>query len=440
MVREELGIMNDEDEIPWANLSANMLEELLLVLVQAMSPRSVEWRSRPNVINTSDGGRDIEAAFDVTTPDGDVETQTWWIDCKKRTSTVRPGDVKEVILNATVKKGVDVFVVATNSHFSNPTSDWVKEHNDRFPKPLAKLWDRTQLSRLVRKYPAAAAQALPDLLTPIERRELVISQFFERARIMPEPDLDFFWETKPTVRNNGALIVAATYSELVHGSWTKRPWATAMHNQEVAAEALVLAFTSLPLASAKSNRLNNEKITQSITYILLNSLRIISADTALEILKNPFEFIEGFDGRDDEGVIRRAVVLPVMQLALRELADACSDDCFRLSIDPPLTLDPGEYGEHYWKRFSAPAEIARSLILTNLSQPCVVGFPVSDEHPCPLMKEPTVSRDVIDVMRHVVEFRLESPQFQALAAAPAPFRERAQKFVEDERHISFEED
>ena len=408
-------MINEEDEIPWGNLSATALEELLFALTQAMSPRSVEWRSRPNAINTADGGRDIEATFDITTPDGDVEIQTWWIDCKRRKDTVHPRDVKEGLLNATVKKKVDVFVIATNSYFSNPTRDWVKEHADRFPKPLGKLWDRTHLSRLVHKYPAAAAQALPELLTAVERRDLVTTQFFERGRAMTEADLQFFWNGEPSVRRDGALLTAATYSQLLHGTWIERPWATLMDSSDVAAETLVLALTRLPTALVVTDRLNDHRVARSMAYILINALRVLSTNEALEILQKPFDFLEGIEISKHE-IVQEAVVIPALRLASDELVDACSDDCFRIAIDPPLMLDPGEYGEHYWKRFSKHQDSSSegSLIITNLSQPCVVGFPVSKEKPCPLMAEPTVSRDVITAIRAVVEYRVKYPKFQAL--------------------------
>jgi hypothetical protein len=92
-----------------------------------MGAKDLEWRSGGSGGGAADGGRDLEANFYTPSADNEIESQRWWIECKGRAGTVEAHEVKSAIVNAQGKEELDYLVIATNTQFSNPTRDWVKE-------------------------------------------------------------------------------------------------------------------------------------------------------------------------------------------------------------------------------------------------------------------------------------------------------------------------
>src|ERR1700738_3665828 len=87
----------------------------------------------------ADGGRDLEAKFFTPSADDEIESESWWIECKGRTGTVDPDEVKSAIVNAQAKGGLDYVVIATNTQFSNPTRDWASDWQRAHTIPKVKL-------------------------------------------------------------------------------------------------------------------------------------------------------------------------------------------------------------------------------------------------------------------------------------------------------------
>src|ERR1022692_3125523 len=73
----------------WNGVTGSQLEELLYGLLEAMGASSVTWRAGSATgVTAADGGRDLEAIFDRPSPDGELDRQKWWVECKGRTETV----------------------------------------------------------------------------------------------------------------------------------------------------------------------------------------------------------------------------------------------------------------------------------------------------------------------------------------------------------------
>lgn len=107
--------------------------------MDAMGAKDLEWRLGGTGGGAGDSGRHLEAQFYAPGADGELESQKWWIECKGRKGTVEPDEVKSAVNNALAKEGLDYPVVATNTQFSNPTRDWVKEWQRKHPRPKVKL-------------------------------------------------------------------------------------------------------------------------------------------------------------------------------------------------------------------------------------------------------------------------------------------------------------
>src|SRR5689334_21168510 len=85
--------------IPWRELKAEVLEELIYWLLHDLGFRDITWRKGGVGGGASDGGRDIEAMFHVQIGTGIIQSQKWWFEAKGRTGTVEPSEVKDTITN-----------------------------------------------------------------------------------------------------------------------------------------------------------------------------------------------------------------------------------------------------------------------------------------------------------------------------------------------------
>ena len=146
--------------IPFAELKGKDLEECLYWLFDAMGAKDLEWRTGGSGGGAADGGRDLEAHFFTPGADNEIEPQVWWIECKGRSGTVKSDEVKSAVTNAQAKDNLDYIVIATNTQFSNPTRDWVKDWQQKYPRPKIKLWDSAHLERLLSPASGSSTAAL----------------------------------------------------------------------------------------------------------------------------------------------------------------------------------------------------------------------------------------------------------------------------------------
>ena len=160
-------------EIPFEYLRGHDLEECLYWLLDAMGAKELEWHVGGRGSGAADGGRDLEAHFLTPTPDGEIVQQKWWIEAKGRSGTVEPCDVKAAVLNAGNRSDLDVLIVATNTAFSNPTRDWVREWQGHHPRPVVRLWERARLEKLLSEYPSVVVRLFSKALSIQGRLEVI---------------------------------------------------------------------------------------------------------------------------------------------------------------------------------------------------------------------------------------------------------------------------
>jgi len=116
-------------------------------------PRQVSHFTLARGAGAADGGRDLEALFFAPNDSGEMTSLKWWIECKGRKGTVEADEVKSAINNALAYEGLHCIVIATNTQFSNPTRDWVKQWQIKHPIPQVQLWDQAQLERYLSRHP-----------------------------------------------------------------------------------------------------------------------------------------------------------------------------------------------------------------------------------------------------------------------------------------------
>jgi hypothetical protein len=91
-------------KIPWDTLKGKELEECVYWLLQGMGARDLQWRVGGCGGGAPDQGRDLEANFYSSGPDGEINAARWWIETKGRTSTVEKDAVTSAANNARLHK------------------------------------------------------------------------------------------------------------------------------------------------------------------------------------------------------------------------------------------------------------------------------------------------------------------------------------------------
>ncbi|MCF3145781.1 restriction endonuclease [Streptomyces platensis] len=446
-MQEELS--SPTKRIPWKSISGAVLEELLFELLDALGAKEVTWRSGGEGITNSDGKRDIEATFFLPSPEGDVRRERWWVECKGRSRTVEKDAVMSAATNAfAFSNQVDVLVIASNSHFSNPTVDWVNEWNAS-KRPLVKLWGRDRLGKLIEQHPVAAARAVPQSVEEAERARLLNLYFWESGICPTNRDLSFLWKyfSEHQEAMDASTITMLAYSEMVHGDIGARPWATYISNK-LAPEVILQALTSLPIATVDST-----KAVLASSYLLEASICNIPPGLAALIIENPFAVMTGDWGslEEDGSPWFEAITSPIITHMLKEIGDACVHDCNRMFADlRALPEEPA--GPYFWKRFGIGNPDGKRddsvLIAEAYNAPCAVGLPLNEDRHCPLFSgSEEFSKRLIEDVVHIIMARVENPtgllsglidkdQVDSVLNGLTPQVEKASKA--DLREMSFE--
>jgi hypothetical protein len=383
-------------EIPWEELSGEALEELLFWLCDAMGAKDLQWRVGSTSGPSSDRGRDIQAVFNVPSPDGELVPQTWWIQAKGRSKTVEPDAVKGAAVDAQ-SDSPDVLVIATNSRYSNPTRDWLAEFQAKHPRPDVRLWDRESLERLVVRNPSVVLRSIPQALSPQGQVEAAATRFWDRLEYPNANLLDPLWSNRGDVDLDWRALWALVAAEAAAGDLSHRSWGPAVE-EKVLSDALVLGFANLLgwIVRAQETGISDDPAYEAAEYILASALLRLPTDFVVDVAKNPWRHVEPTDGAsgkwDPEGMQSAADLLlkPIVGRLRSRLGDACVSDCVRIDadIDPPDRVD----ASGLWIQFLLDAEGVADpqepdtgqLIMEKLSAPCNAGLDLGKDRHCPL--------------------------------------------------------
>lgn len=400
--------------IPFSDLKAKDLEECVYWLLDAMGARDLEWRIGGAGGGSSDGGRDLEAVFHVPSPDGELEPQRWWIECKGRKGTVEPEAVKSAALNSQCRSDLAYIVVVTNTTFSNPTREWVKEWQENHPRPRIKLWDKASLERMLSREPAVVLRLFAEALSTDGKLEATRERFWNKVEYTAESLLEQFWTRRSTLKIGPLERIALIANELAHGSLAQRPWAASADRDEVI-HTLQICIMNIIYLVMRSSRAGIEQtpITGTIAHLVLMGLRYIPPDKLANDILSLIE--DGKDRKVPEDVVEY-MLGPIMDRISSEMAELCSADCKRLSTsDKVSALSRSDNDlESYWYRFQKDGKPRRTaperyLIIESHDKPCNVGFALNAEIRCPLYNmEPRRDNlaEFLTVVQQVLAFRL----------------------------------
>lgn len=259
--------------IPFANLKRQDLEECVFWLMDAMGAKDLEWRLGGTGGGASDGGRDLEAQFYAPGADGELESQKWWVECKGRKGTVEPDEVKSAVNNALAKEGLDYLVVATNTQFSNPTRDWVKDWQRKHPRPKVKLWDASQLERYLSKHPDVVLRLFSEALSPEGRFQALETGFWNRMDLVPAGVLANLWKVRTATEVSAMGVFAATACEFANGSIAQRPWGAILETRPLL-EVLATGLGNIPYLAKRCREagVDQSQIFRPMAYLTLVAL------------------------------------------------------------------------------------------------------------------------------------------------------------------------
>lgn len=409
-------------QVIWSEVVGEQLEELLWALVEEMGATDMMWRAgSANGVNAADGGRDIEATFTEPTEDGNVEKRRWWFEAKGRAGTISKDLVMSAAMTALAYPEVDVVAVCSNSVFSNPTLDWVREWNGKFDKPKLFLWDRAKLGILVRRYPLAAARILPEALADSQRLDLLLSRFEHLGELPSPADQDFFWTHRESIREHGSLVQLVTMFVYGEDNLSRRPWTGLLpSDSDTAVSVITRAVVILPfqIFHRLARPLDGQRVIRSAALMFASVINNLDADQIAEILDNPpISVSDGEDQTADNKAVeiwKEAFLPDILNDLQLQLRDVCATDCARVIADP-AAFPPAVDAEEYFRRLGwLPPRDGRQLLLLSRDTPCAVGFPLDRDEDCALTGDIEASAELIRQFQRILSFRRKNPTGQFL--------------------------
>jgi hypothetical protein len=401
-------------EIPWRELKGKDLEEVLYWLFDAMGAKDLEWRIGGGGAGAADGGRDLELSFYVSSPDGDLIKQRWWIEAKGREGTVEPVDVKAAVLNAAGRTEVDVVVVATNAAFSNPTRDWVKDWQRDHPRPRVRLWERTDLESLCSKNPGVVLRLFAKALTPQGRLEVATVRFWDYSALADESTLKVLWRKRAELALDTRSLIALACSELANGDIGARSWAITVDGAVLPGtlgEGL-LNFLYLALRAVDVG-VRQRPFIQCLAYLMLVCIHQLGPSKTNALITKVWGLLGGREYPND---IRKVILGPVMNELLGNVLDVCTSDCHRVHMRPATLTEDGI--QRYWERLKVAGTKpepddqdggSETFFIETFEACCNIGFSVDKAHGCPLIAIDTPEDEMaktLDVIAAVAKERL----------------------------------
>ncbi len=397
--------------IPWESLHGRDLEECLFWLIDAMGGKNLEWRLGGKGQGAQDQGRDLKAHFYVPRPDGELIRQKWWFEAKGcvKASTVRKSKVQESVLNAAGNSDLDVFVIATNTRFSNPTIDWVKEWQRSKPRLKILLWNHDSLEKLLSNHPEVVIRLFSEALSLQGKLEVIRSRFWNYASYGDSPTLKLLWKERKNLEWDYQALMAVVVSEIANGRIEYRPWVAIMEPEDLANVFINGLLNTLYFINrAEKAGIKQRPYLKGMSYLLLKVLNTFPITYVIKLLKHTWE---GSDRKVIPKKHRDYIIRPLIEQLASELSDVCHKDCERVSGGDPFELTEAEV-ELYWDRLKIPAkdydedkEVKTSIMRINRSNPCRLRIEVDQTILCPLSNLIKEKRDIdktIHVLHHVI--------------------------------------
>lgn len=400
-------------EIPFSDLKRKDLEECVYWLLDAMGAKDLEWRIGGSGEGAADGGRDLEARFFTPGEDGELVSQKWWIECKGRKGTVEAKEVRAAVTNAVAFEELDYIIIATNTQFSNPTREWVKGWQRKFPKPKVQLWDKAQLERYLSRHPDVVLRLFSQALSLQGRLQALESRFWNKLEFVPPNTLADIWKSRTTddIKFTALAVSALVANEFANGKIIYRPWAATLDDKSLV-ETIDLALRNIGYLFIRSSRagIDQKILYRTFAYLILVALDRLPVENVTRLV------IDSLNRGEKEQLpdqIQEMLLMPIIDQLLSEMQDLCSSDCDRVTtMDRGVLTGDKDEVDNYWLRLQ-PEGIEESgdrrhLRIEAQNKPCKVGFDVNEDNGCPLFAfDPSIKNvgELLTLVQRVAHFR-----------------------------------
>lgn len=407
--------------IPFSDLQARDLEECVYWLFDSLGARDLEWRTGGSGGGVADGGRDLEVTFYVPSPDGEMEEERWWVECKGRSGTLEANAVKSAVNGTTAPADLACLVIVTNTTFSNPTRDWVKAWQATHPRPKIKLWDHTTLERQLSRHPDVVLRLFAEALSTSGQLQALRERFWNKLEYTPPNTLRQLWSEREALDIGPLERMALIANEFAHGNIEQRPWGGASEPQDLF-NTLQIGFLNLPFlwVRARRNGADDAVLVRSFAYLILATLQLVAANLVAECV---LKLVTKRDGKTVPRYVVEVLLVPILCQLADEMGDVCSADCDRIfGRDRWTFLRQEDPLDSYWQRLEqngAPTDDVpqKYVMVEKTIEPCKVGFEVNDKRLCPLFQvDPTVENvaEFLAIIERVSEFRLRQARARVL--------------------------
>lgn len=374
------------EELPIEELRDYDFEECIYWLLDSMGAEGLAWRKgSAGKKGASDGGRDLEATFKQILPNAKVQEEYWWVDAKGRKGTLEKSTVQEVVNNAVGEPNLSVFVVATNTTFTNPTRDWIKKFQEKHPLPRIELWDGEDVKRLISKNPQVVARLFGKALTPQGKLEVLSSKFWDYAQYSDGEILEEVWSNKYDIEWSYLSILAVLASEEANGSLYQHPWLGVEFGNETTAMTLLNGLSNAFYLIKKMHERGTNTDPLITCFGKLTALALLKLGTEVTNAVILAAFTHEEKGKLPDNIIGY-VLEPIIINLMNELFDVCSSDCEKVYHTGDLHKDT----ENYWAQFVntktddlETTEDEYHLVLQKTNLNCPLGVPCKNDN-CPL--------------------------------------------------------
>jgi hypothetical protein len=323
---------------------------------------------------------------------------------------VEPSEVKDSVTNLEAESGIDVFVVATNTQFSNPTHEWVRKWQKKHMNPRVRLWERPTLERLSSVFPSVAVRLFSKALTAQGKLEVARARLWNYSSLIDEPTLSELWKNRQTLDWRSESLLALIISEAGNGNLSTRPWAT-ITNSEGLHRTLATALHNFLFLALRAEATGTKQfpVIDGVAYLILAGIDVLGAERVSKLCE---EVLEGKDETVNRPAVREIILAPVLQTLAKQVGDVCVSDCSRV-ISDPILLKQDEV-KNYWYRIvkktahDSDDERKEFLIIENSIEPCKVGFAVDKKQMCPIRNLSNPEKDVhaaLAVMKTIIRAR-----------------------------------
>jgi hypothetical protein len=404
-------------DIPWSKIEGHELEELVYWLLDDMGAKELQWRKGSIGGTAADGGRDLEATFQVPTPDGEVSVEKWWIQVKGRNKTVEPEAIKNTLNNTTAISGVQILIIVTNTDYSNPTRDWVSSWQHNHPIPKVRLWSRQDLERIISRRPNVIARLFPNALSNQGKISVLSSRFWTQHYFSGSKVLEEIWIHRSSLKFTDKDILALLVSEMANGDVGVRSWVSLLDDEGIEM-LLFVALANIPFLTLRAENfgVSQDPLLETVAFIVEFAFAKLEFTRAFSVFNDPMKYAGRKQYPNEASLYIQGIIVNRMKWGL---ARACSKDCIRVDWDHEVDDSRSDFWDrfkHITKNKSQPAKAADLLIIQDTTKLCNAGLILDKNVGCPLCEELDAEnlskdsiREFLNTVKTIIQYRINMP-------------------------------